>query len=200
MTENTKDKILGFAHKLFAEKGFTGVSVREIAKICGCNIAAINYHFTNKENLYLQTMQHSIERTEVDIKAIFDSLEEKDIDLFALKVFDHFLNNGEDLRTGFKLILSNSDIPSKMPLNISRFKGPPGGEYFDICLREQFPNIIDSDIDWAVRTIFTQVIHKSLILCNKELCSKLLSEDKPEELMRSDISRVIKMVKQELNS
>jgi AcrR family transcriptional regulator len=53
----TKDRILDTAEVLFAEKGFHAVSVREITSAAGCNLASINYHFGNKDNLYLEVFR-----------------------------------------------------------------------------------------------------------------------------------------------
>ncbi len=51
--EDTRNRILDAAEVLFAEKGYSAVSVREITACAGCNLAAVNYHFGGKENLYL---------------------------------------------------------------------------------------------------------------------------------------------------
>ena len=50
-SELTKKNIIFAAQKLFAEKGFEGVSLREITAEAGANVAAVNYHFGNKEQL-----------------------------------------------------------------------------------------------------------------------------------------------------
>jgi len=49
----TKDRILNEAETLFAQKGYHGVTVREITEAANCNLASVNYHFGNKWNLYL---------------------------------------------------------------------------------------------------------------------------------------------------
>ena len=56
-TEDTHDRILMAAQKLFAEKGFDTTSVRDITTEAGCNVASVNYHFGGKENLYLETFR-----------------------------------------------------------------------------------------------------------------------------------------------
>ncbi|MGA7489709.1 MAG: TetR family transcriptional regulator [Xanthobacteraceae bacterium] len=49
--EGTRERILRTAERLFAERGFNGVSVRELAAAAQVNIASIGYHFSNKEGL-----------------------------------------------------------------------------------------------------------------------------------------------------
>src|SRR5690606_10728172 len=44
-------KILQTAEKFFAEKGFDGTSIRDIAKEAGVNIAMISYYFGSKEKM-----------------------------------------------------------------------------------------------------------------------------------------------------
>jgi AcrR family transcriptional regulator len=50
--ENARRALLAAARKLFAERGFDGVSVKEVAQATGHNAALINYHFSGKEGLY----------------------------------------------------------------------------------------------------------------------------------------------------
>jgi len=50
----TKERLLHEAEALFAQKGYHAVSVREITAAADCNLAAVNYHFGNKQNLYLE--------------------------------------------------------------------------------------------------------------------------------------------------
>lgn len=49
---NTKDRLLDAAEHLFASRGFDEVSIRELAAAADVNIAAVNYHFQGKENLF----------------------------------------------------------------------------------------------------------------------------------------------------
>lgn len=53
----TRERILDTAEALFAQKGFRAVSIREITSAAECNLAAVNYHFGNKENLYLEVFR-----------------------------------------------------------------------------------------------------------------------------------------------
>ncbi len=46
------DHLLNAAKLLFAQKGYHGVSVKEISEKADVNVALINYYFNSKENLY----------------------------------------------------------------------------------------------------------------------------------------------------
>ena len=53
----TKERLLNEAEALFAQKGYDTVSIREITAVAHCNLAAVNYHFSNKQNLYLEVFR-----------------------------------------------------------------------------------------------------------------------------------------------
>ena len=57
-----KGSILETSAKLFGEKGYKGVSIRDIAQACGLTNAALYYHFKNKDDLYLAVLQDAHER------------------------------------------------------------------------------------------------------------------------------------------
>lgn len=49
----TKRRLLTAAERLFAERGYTHATVAEITRQAHCNVAAVNYYFHGKEELYL---------------------------------------------------------------------------------------------------------------------------------------------------
>lgn len=51
------DKIIDVGKKLFAEKGYHGVSTREIAQSLGINISTFHYHTGGKSNLYKSVIE-----------------------------------------------------------------------------------------------------------------------------------------------
>ncbi len=57
-TLQARGRLLNAAERLFAENGFEGTSVREITALADCNVAAVNYHFGGKDNLYLEMFGH----------------------------------------------------------------------------------------------------------------------------------------------
>ena len=58
-----RESILETSAKLFCQKGYKGVSIRDIAQACGMTNAALYYHFENKEDLFLAMLQHNHTQT-----------------------------------------------------------------------------------------------------------------------------------------
>jgi TetR/AcrR family transcriptional regulator, regulator of cefoperazone and chloramphenicol sensitivity len=54
--EKTRDRILGAAGDEFAEHGFEGATIRAITERAGVNLAAVNYHFRDKSELYTRVV------------------------------------------------------------------------------------------------------------------------------------------------
>lgn len=54
----TREEILELSVPLFAKYGYDGVSMRDVAAAMGLTPAALYYHFTDKENLYLDAVMH----------------------------------------------------------------------------------------------------------------------------------------------
>jgi len=55
--QTTQDRLLDAAESLFAERAFENVSIRELAAAADVNVAAVNYHFQNKENLFHEVIR-----------------------------------------------------------------------------------------------------------------------------------------------
>jgi AcrR family transcriptional regulator len=57
----THDRLLKAAERLFADRGFKKVTVRDICRAARANVAAVNYHFGDKLGLYREVMQSAID-------------------------------------------------------------------------------------------------------------------------------------------
>jgi AcrR family transcriptional regulator len=54
----TEQRLLEAAGEIFAEHGYRNATVRQICEKAKANLAAINYHFGDKDGLYLAVLRH----------------------------------------------------------------------------------------------------------------------------------------------
>jgi TetR/AcrR family transcriptional regulator, regulator of cefoperazone and chloramphenicol sensitivity len=59
-TDPTRAKLLEAAGQVFAEHGFHAATVREICSLAGANVAAVNYHFGDKVELYEEVLRQAV--------------------------------------------------------------------------------------------------------------------------------------------
>ena len=52
----TPERVLEAASRVFADHGFEQATVRQICQLAGANVAAVNYHFRDKEGLYREVV------------------------------------------------------------------------------------------------------------------------------------------------
>ena len=52
----TRGKLLEVAGRVFAERGYEAATVREICRLAHANVAAVNYHFGDKQGLYSEVL------------------------------------------------------------------------------------------------------------------------------------------------
>jgi AcrR family transcriptional regulator len=163
---NTKEHILSVATDLFAKNGFEGTSVRDIANQAEVNLAAINYHFQNKENLYFEVFNSCYAAMENDISKIGadSSLDTKE---FCWLVFEYFSNNGSHLLNTFRISFSEklSTCENLPCISEDEMKmGPPGKEMLlEMITKDLGESIPAKGRHWAMRMIFADIFHFALM-------------------------------------
>ena len=85
--EETKARLLEAAGEEFADKGFELARVRAICDRAEANLAAINYHFGDKEHLYLEVLR---EAHRCGLEPIAQSFEPGLSAAQRLRMFIHF--------------------------------------------------------------------------------------------------------------
>jgi AcrR family transcriptional regulator len=71
----TQGKILDTAERLFGEQGYAGTSLRQIISEAGVNLAAIHYHFGNKEELLDHVIMRKAKPVNEERLALLDRYE-----------------------------------------------------------------------------------------------------------------------------
>ncbi len=65
--EASRLRILETAQKLFARRGFEGVSIRDLAQALGMTTAALYYHFPSKEEIFVAVHGRSLEAVQREV-------------------------------------------------------------------------------------------------------------------------------------
>ncbi|HOT50265.1 MAG TPA: CerR family C-terminal domain-containing protein [Candidatus Hydrogenedentes bacterium] len=76
----TRHRLLIAAGELFAQRGFDATSVRDIARKSKTNIAAVNYHYATKDNLYLAVVQYVADKMVARRDKALDGMDARTLD------------------------------------------------------------------------------------------------------------------------
>jgi AcrR family transcriptional regulator len=109
MTTTTRSQLLTTARSLFAERGFDGVSIAQIATELSVTKQALLHHFGSKEKLYGEVLRGISEEFEVQRKALkLDGLEPKAaLSLYLLSMLPHNAAETERTRLLMRELLDN---------------------------------------------------------------------------------------------
>jgi AcrR family transcriptional regulator len=69
----TRDRLLDTGTRLFAERGYQNVTVRDICADAVANVAAINYHFDGKAGLYMEVLRTAVAAMRTTTEAIIQA-------------------------------------------------------------------------------------------------------------------------------
>ena len=100
----TRQHLLEAAGRVFADVGFRAATVREICERAGANIAAVNYHFGDKEQLYRavlqETYQSAIKKYPADYGLRENATAEERLRAFVHSLLLRIFSEGPSARHG----------------------------------------------------------------------------------------------------
>ncbi|HEX9011823.1 MAG TPA: CerR family C-terminal domain-containing protein [Holophagaceae bacterium] len=70
LPQDTRHRLIEAAILTFAEKGYDGAGIREIAQRAKANSALVTYHFGGKEGLYREALRHISARKASEVAAL----------------------------------------------------------------------------------------------------------------------------------
>ncbi|MBU1669988.1 MAG: TetR/AcrR family transcriptional regulator [Actinobacteria bacterium] len=99
---STPSRLLKAAEDLFARKGYSGTSIRDIADGVGVNVALVHYHWGSKEDLW-NTVSYNI-RTELlefskELASEIEKVQtQEDVEYVVSRLFDFVSDNPNAIR------------------------------------------------------------------------------------------------------
>jgi AcrR family transcriptional regulator len=154
----TPDRILDAAERLFALRGFHGVSVREITSAADVDVALVNYHFGSKMDLYTEVLAR---RSQLLNEERLDMLAEARraaqpgpasiesvINAFTYPLLNRSARGGAGWKSYFAIIAQVNNSPEFGGVLMTKHFDPVVQQFID-ALRESLPGADDRDIFWA---------------------------------------------------
>ncbi|WP_109808464.1 TetR/AcrR family transcriptional regulator [Sphingosinithalassobacter portus] len=133
---NARNDLLDAALKLFAQNGFDGASLQEIANSASIGQPLVHYHFGSKDNLWRAAVEYALD----DYKRFFGLLNRTIVDLRpidALRVFMRgFLEFSAERPEHVMIILNEMRTPGeRFDWLIETFVGPFHGQLDNLLSR-----------------------------------------------------------------
>lgn len=155
---STAERILDAAERLFAKRGFHGVSVRDITAAAGVDVALVAYHFGSKYKLLeavllrraevLNGERHALLQAAIARAAPHAPDLEEIIDAFTHPLLNRSGRGGIGWKSYFALIAHVNNSPEFGGTLMTRSFDPVVGEFI-AALRLALPGCDDRDIFWS---------------------------------------------------
>lgn len=157
-SEGTRQRILDAAEKLFAKRGFHGVSIREITRAAGVDVALANYHFGPKKDLLAAVLERRAqvlndERLHLLAEAKQATAPKPASAEAVINAFTYPLNNksargGPGWKSYFALVAQINNSPEWGGIMMSQYFDHVVHVFID-ALREVFPDCQERELYWA---------------------------------------------------
>ncbi len=159
----TRQRLLEAAGEVFAEKGFRCATTREICKKAGANVAAINYHFRDKESLYEAVLRyahrHAVERYPLAEVSAGGSSPAERLGAFVEWFLFRTLGEGRPAWQA-KLLAREMVEPTRALDSLVQTEILPLFEALESICRELLdPAASDEEARFATRSVFGQCIY-----------------------------------------
>lgn len=157
-SQETKQRILDAAEALFARDGFASVTVRQIMKQAGADVALAYYHFQSKRDLFDAVLLRRAETMNSIRHAALDEVEQRHPDdapsveeiiaAFTNPLLDLLANDHEQWRHYFALVAQVNNSPEWGGELMTKYFDPLVRRFVD-ALNKALPDSQPVDLYWS---------------------------------------------------
>ncbi|MFG6097472.1 TetR/AcrR family transcriptional regulator [Leptothoe sp. ISB3NOV94-8A] len=162
---DTKEQLLNVAEQLIAERGYAGTTVRAIANQANANLAAVNYHFGSKEELFRAIFSRIAKPIVVEQLAILNGLQKKETVPSIEEILTAFL------KPCFQKIVQNESFRTVRAQFMGRCWSEPeplqsiaSGEFMESrlaflkILQQIIPDCSQRELNWKLDLVIATMI------------------------------------------
>ena len=153
-----KERILDAAEQLFAQRGFYGVSLRDITQAAGVDVALVSYHFGGKRELFTAVFERRAEVLNRERLELLEELRraalpaapslEAIVNAFSQPLLERSARGGPGWKSYFALVAYVNNSPEFGPLMMTRHFDPLVDRFIAV-LREALPACPPREIYWG---------------------------------------------------
>ena len=164
---DTRTRILDAAERLIAERGFHGVSLREITASAGANTAAVHYYFRHKEDLLEAVVDRRagivVSERLRRMEALMAGPDLPSLEALILAYVSPGLTicfESQELRKHFGRLrarFSHETDPAMRAIMRRHFREP--GRFFIAAIRKMLPALTEREIEWRFHYMVGTLIY-----------------------------------------
>lgn len=155
--EESRERILDAAESVFANGGYNGASMKQIALACGVDTSLVHYYFENKEGLFRAVIHR---RAEVVNGFRLDSLKayaasvgghltvEGVLHAYLKPTFDYVRQGGDQFRNYLSIIAQLNSTPVGLTPGLEVSPFDPVVQAFISMLRKAAPDRTEAEVYW----------------------------------------------------
>lgn len=164
--KDTRTALLERAEPLFLAHGYEGVSIRQITDAAGANVAAINYHFNGKMNLYREVLARRMDEIVREKLALLAKLDEQMptasleqiLETYVRSYFDSHLTSPDNDRLLQVIYREMGPDAVASDLVATRLVTPIHKAFQKIILKA-CPELGENHVSYCISSIMGQVLH-----------------------------------------
>jgi AcrR family transcriptional regulator len=184
-SSGTKARILTAAEHLFTTRGFSGVTMREVARRASTNVASAHYHFGSKEGLVIEMLRHRIAPINAERLRLLDEAKHQSggKPLKPIVIFTALLLPIGQAATGSKgpdsrfmqLVGRSFTEPASFLEKVHRRLFQELSDIFMVELRRSHPDAQEEDLFWNLHFVVATMLgalanHRRLAPFSGGLC------------------------------
>lgn len=120
-THDSRTALLSAARYVFAEKGYEGTTVKELADRAGVNVSLVSYHFGGKEGLYKECILHIAEERIASMERLLEAPKNAEEFKLRLRLFAEEMTDVHCRELGLCIIV-HRDVDLGNPIAVDIFK------------------------------------------------------------------------------
>ncbi len=168
-SEDTTERIIDAAGFVFAERGYRGTTVRQITARAAVNLAAVNYHFKNKAELYVRVLREAKKHLRAIVIEEIPGSPEEQLRVFIEQFVQYLLDPKRPLWHGRVLAMEMSNPTPALGIVVRELTAP---FYRDVrgLVEKVVGRATPAELDLFTLSIFGQCV---FYVCSRPVVEQL---------------------------